>query len=126
MYYLKSVNKETARHLVDMARNYEENEYYRYVCEVGFEDWMEEFIDGEEVTEREGDEINKVLKEAFELSKEQRLKAERKLAGLTQAQMAEEFGIPKRTIENWESGTRTAPEYVERLIIDKLRSKAKL
>lgn len=126
MYYLKSVNKETARHLVDMARNYSEDEYYRYVCEVGFEDWMEEFIDGEEVTEREGDEINKVLKEAFELSKEQRLKAERKLAGLTQAQMAEEFGIPKRTIENWESGTRTAPEYVERLIIDKLRSKAKL
>lgn len=122
MYYLKSVKKETARHLVDMARNYSEDEYRRYVDEVGFEDWMEEFIDGEEVTEREGDEINKVLKEAFELSKEQRLKAERKLAGLTQAQMAEELGIPKRTIENWESGARTAPEYVERLIIDKIRS----
>ena len=105
-----------------MARNYTEDEYQRFVDEVGFEDWMGEFMDGDELTEREEREINKVLAEALELSREPRLKAERKLSGLTQAQMAEELGIPKRTIENWESGTRTAPEYVERLIVEKLRT----
>ena len=122
MYYLKSLKKDDARSLLDMARNYTEDEYQRFVDEVGFEDWMDEFMDGDELTEREESEINKVLAEAFELSREPRLKAERKLSGLTQAQMAEELGIPKRTIENWESGTRTAPEYVERLIVEKLRT----
>ena len=122
MYYLKSLKKDDARSLVDMARNYTEDEYQRFVDEVGLEDWMGEFMDGDELTEREESEINKVLAEAFELSREPRLKVERKLSGLTQAQMAEELGIPKRTIENWESGTRTAPEYVERLIVEKLRT----
>ena len=122
MYYLKSLKKDDARSLVDMARNYTEDEYQRFVDEVGFEDWMGEFMYGDELTEREESEINNVLAEAFELSREPRLKAERKLSGLTQAQMAEELGIPKRTIENWESGTRTAPEYVERLIVEKLRT----
>ena len=122
MYYLKSLKKDDARSLVDMARNYTEDEYQRFVDEVGFEDWMGEFMYGDELTEREESEINNVLAEAFELSREPRLKAERKLSGLTQAQMAEELGIPKRTIENWESGTRTAPEYVERLIVEKFRT----
>lgn len=122
MYYLKSLKKDDARSIMDMARNYTEDEYQRFVDEVGFEDWMGEFMDGDELTEREESEINKVIAEAFELSREPRLKVERKLSGLTQAQMAEELGIPKRTIENWESGTRTAPEYVERLIVEKLRT----
>ena len=50
------------------------------------------------------------------------LKEARKAAGLSQAEMSSMFEIPKRTIENWESGTRTAPEYVERLIVEKLRT----
>ena len=32
--------------------------------------------------------------------------------GLTQAAMAEKFGIPKRTIENWDEGSRKPPAYV--------------
>ena len=43
-------------------------------------------------------------------------------AGLTQQQMSDIFKIPKRTIENWESGQRTPPEYVKLLIIEKLQS----
>lgn len=43
-------------------------------------------------------------------------------AGLTQKQMSDMFKIPKRTIENWESGQRTPPEYVKLLVIDKLNS----
>ncbi len=43
-------------------------------------------------------------------------------AGLTQQQMSDMFKIPKRTIENWESGQRTPPEYVKILVIEKLQT----
>ena len=36
--------------------------------------------------------------------------------GLTQAEFAEKFHIPKRSIENWESGKRKCPEYVNYLL----------
>lgn len=36
--------------------------------------------------------------------------------GMTQAQFSEAFGIPKRTIQEWETGRRTPPPYVIRLI----------
>lgn len=42
----------------------------------------------------------------------ERAKAIRKASGLTQAAFAEKYGIPKRTIENWEGGQRDAPTYV--------------
>lgn len=48
------------------------------------------------------------------------LKAARLAAGLTQQQMSDIFKIPKRTIENWESGMRKPPEYVKTLVIEKL------
>lgn len=41
-----------------------------------------------------------------------RAKAIRKASGLTQAAFADRYGIPKRTIENWEGGQRDAPSYV--------------
>ena len=47
-------------------------------------------------------------------------KSARKRAGLTQQQMADMFKIPKRTLENWESGSRTPPEYVKLLVLEKL------
>lgn len=47
--------------------------------------------------------------------KEARLEAE-----LTQAKMADFIGIPLRTIQDWERGRRTPPDYVERLIIAEL------
>lgn len=53
------------------------------------------------------------------------IKESRIAAGLTQRQMSEVFGIPLRTIEDWETGKRTPPPYVERLIIEKLNRIAK-
>ena len=41
-------------------------------------------------------------------------------AGLTQQQMSDILKIPKRTIENWESGQRIPPEYVKLLVLEKL------
>ena len=48
------------------------------------------------------------------------IKEARLNAGLTQAQMSELLEIPKRTIGDWETGTRKPPAYVEKLIIREL------
>ena len=48
------------------------------------------------------------------------IKEARKEAGFSQAKMSEVMKIPKRTIENWESGKTKPPEYVERLVVAEL------
>lgn len=40
----------------------------------------------------------------------------RKITGLSQARFGEFYGIPKRTIEDWETGRRKPPEYVLELL----------
>lgn len=49
------------------------------------------------------------------------IKTWRKSAGLTQAEMSEMFGIPKRTIEDWDSGKSSPPTWAKRLLIEKLQ-----
>ncbi|MCI1726885.1 MAG: helix-turn-helix domain-containing protein [Lachnospiraceae bacterium] len=41
------------------------------------------------------------------------LKIERIRAGFSQRQMSEELGIPLRTIENWDMGTRRPAPWLE-------------
>lgn len=43
--------------------------------------------------------------------------------GLTQQQLSNITGIPKRSIENWETGLRKCPDYVERLVVESLERK---
>jgi putative transcriptional regulator len=45
------------------------------------------------------------------------IKALRKSTGLTQKAFAELTGIPKRTIEQWESGRRNPPDYLIKLLV---------
>ncbi len=40
----------------------------------------------------------------------------RKETGLNRKEFSEHFGIPLRTIEDWEAGRRTPPEYIPRLM----------
>ena len=40
----------------------------------------------------------------------------RQLTGLSQVKFAERYGIPRRTIEGWEAGERTPPDYVVKLL----------
>lgn len=40
----------------------------------------------------------------------------RKETGLNRKDFSEHFAIPLRTIEDWEAGRRTPPEYIPRLI----------
>lgn len=48
------------------------------------------------------------------------IKELRTAAGMTQKTFAEYFGIPWKSIQNWEYGRTTCPDYVVRLIAYKL------
>ena len=48
------------------------------------------------------------------------IKRRRKEAGMTQKAFSEFFGIPVRTLQDWEAGVRTPPDYVVRLLPYKL------
>ena len=50
------------------------------------------------------------------------IKEAREEAGLTQKQVHDLLGIPIRSLQNWESGIRVCPLYVEKLIVEKLLS----
>lgn len=45
------------------------------------------------------------------------IKEARTQAKLTQMQLSERYGIPVRTLQDWESGRRTPPEYVVTLLL---------
>lgn len=51
---------------------------------------------------------------------ESKLKSERIRLGLTQQQMSDLTGIPRRTLQSWEEGQRKCPDYVERLLMESL------
>ena len=50
------------------------------------------------------------------------IKKMRKEAGMTQKAFSEFFGIPVRTLQDWEAGVRTPPDYVVRLLPYKLKA----
>lgn len=50
----------------------------------------------------------------------------RKCTGMTQKQFSEYFGIPHRTIQNWEGQERECPKYLLDLIEYKLRNEKKI
>lgn len=50
------------------------------------------------------------------MSAAERIKELREQTGLTQKAFSEHLGIPLRTIEDWEAGRRTPPDYIPRLI----------
>lgn len=49
------------------------------------------------------------------------IKELRKMTGLTQEKFGEYFGIPRRTIQNWELGMRECPDYLLDLMEYKLQ-----
>ena len=54
----------------------------------------------------------------------EQLKEARTAAGLSQNGMAKTMLISVRTIQNWEVGARTPPPYVQRFVLNELRSLA--
>lgn len=51
----------------------------------------------------------------------EKLKQARAAVGFSQQALADQTLIPKRTIENWETGDRTPPEYVQRFVLNELK-----
>lgn len=49
------------------------------------------------------------------------LKKARKEINITQEGLSKLLEVPKRTIENWEGGINKPPEYVQKLILEKMR-----
>ena len=49
-----------------------------------------------------------------------RIKEAREEIGMSRAEMAREFGMPIRTLENWDREISNPPLWVEKLIIEKL------
>ena len=50
------------------------------------------------------------------------IKKLRQLTGLSQQAFGDYLGIPRRTIQNWESGVNQCADYVESLIEYKLKN----
>ena len=50
-----------------------------------------------------------------------RIRELRESIGLTRKEFSEHTGIPVRTLEDWEAGRRTPPEYIPRLISYQLK-----
>lgn len=48
------------------------------------------------------------------------IKEARQLAGLSQQGVTDALGIPRRTLQDWESGKRTPPVWAEALVVEKL------
>lgn len=53
------------------------------------------------------------------------IKEMRKELGLTQEMFSKRYNIPKRTIQNWESGKRNAPPYVIELLENAIKHHTK-
>ena len=53
------------------------------------------------------------------------IKELRRISGLNQQSFSGKYKIPRRTLEDWESGNRTPPEYVilllERAVMEDLK-----
>lgn len=50
------------------------------------------------------------------------IKKVREQVGMSQMEVSKLLGIPHRTLQAWEQGTRVPPEYVERLVAEKILS----
>ena len=48
------------------------------------------------------------------------IKEARQAAGLSQQGVTDALGIPRRTLQDWETGKRTPPGWAEALVIEKL------
>lgn len=82
--------------------------------------------------ERDGDRINfmdpggEIAMRYYNFSVDSPIKVARTEAGFSRAEMSRRFEIPIRTLENWETGTRSSPVWAEKLIVEKLERQERI
>ena len=62
------------------------------------------------------DKAIKIMKIIWELTNDFTFKKLRAISGMTQLEMIREYGIPRRTVADWDGGHRVPPEYVLALL----------
>lgn len=112
---------------IEAVDNLDKDFDYRFPEDIAYEEMDEETYDqtimangsGADFEEWYDDEEATVLviairkgSEVYEQTPADRIKALRKMTGLSQTAFGKKYGIPMRTIQNWENGANEAPEYV--------------
>lgn len=83
-----------------------------YIAEYGYPDWFDE------ISEEAGEVVEK-LREIHRVS-HMSMRDIIATTGLTQAEFAVKYCVPKRTVENWASGVNKCPDYVRLLFAREL------
>lgn len=90
------------------ALDYTEDQRDLYHSERGWQTWMEEYGDDTQAIVNTLDTIYAMAHGGC--------KAIRKQTGLSQQAFGDAYGIPRRSIQNWESDCSSAPLYVTMMI----------
>ena len=98
------MNYELYLRLYGEAKSYTDVDMY--IAERGFQGWMEPYTETE---------VGDILRTIFNISG-MAFKELREAIGLSRIQFSRSYNIPIRSLENWDSGTREAPEYVLALV----------
>lgn len=80
-----------------------------YIAERGWQDWMDDLPE---------DDVANILIQIFDLYHAD-IKGMRSMTGMSRPAFADRYGIPVRTIENWEAtgaSSRNCPDYLKMLI----------
>lgn len=72
---------------------------------------MKVFIDGVLVSG-----VSSSTEEGDTMTTKEQIRAIRAATGLSQVKFSERFGIPRRTIEDWETGRMSCPLYVAEML----------
>ena len=87
----------------------EASDFDRYVAERGWQSWMDAYAD-------QGDSaVLTALTRVWEMARGG-VRAIRAQLGISQVAFAAAFRVPRRSVENWESGASSPPTYLPMLL----------
>lgn len=87
-----------------------------YVMERGWQEWMNEYTPNKEngVT-ADASSVVDILTTIYNIAKTD-IRGMREMTGKSMKKFATFYGIPERTLQDWEYGNSRVPEYTKRLI----------